>query len=708
MKSKYIITSLLVAGLMPAIAQKTSGKTITSKEVKTTKVDRSKRPQPGPAPEIKLGKAEKFVLPNGLTVFLVENHKFPKVTISLSLDVDPILEGEKNGYVDFAGQLLGTATKTMTKDQINEKVDFIGASLSAYASGASGSCLKKHLDGYMKIFSDVILNPVFKQEELDKIKKQTKTGLATGKTSPNAMMDNLNRAIMYGKDHPYGEVQTEEHVDKITLEDCQGYYNSFFKPNIGYMTIVGDITIEEAKTMMNKYFGEWAKADVKQKDIQPVGAPLTTKVSLVNKPGAAQSTVRITYPIDFKPGSPDEIKVSVMNDILGGGATGRLFRNLRETYNFTYGAYSRANSDEFIGTFSAAADVRTSATDSSVNEFLKELVKIKSEKVTQEELDAAKKGLAGNFSIALERPSTIARFALNMEKYKLPADYYQTYLARLAAVTIDDVYEMANKYIKPENAHILVVGDQDVVLESLKKYSSDGKVKVYDYKGDPAISIKPAPAGVTAETVLDGYINAIGGKKAILAVKDETMTMEMEMMGQKVSRKSMKKAPNKMKEEITMGAMVVQSKVCDGKSVVTGGMQGSKTLEGKELADELVKSDMYADVKQKELGYKHTLLGIDNLNGVDVFKVEVVDPSGDKSTEYYDTKTYLKLKSEAVVKTPRGEATVSTEYKDYKKVGSVMYPHSFVIDQGGMLISAKVLTLEVNKKLKDSEFEIKK
>ncbi len=708
MKTLYIAAAILLSGSV--LAQTNSNinnnKKVDQKNAKI-KLDRSVRPKPGPAPEVKIGKSEKFVLPNGLTVFVVENHKLPKVSVNLTLELDPMLEGSKNGYVEMAGALMGTATKTLTKDQINEKIDFIGADISTGPSGMSGSCLKKHLDTYLTLYSDVLLNSVFTQEELDKLKTQAKSGLATQKNSPNEMMGNLNKAIVYGKDHPYGEVQIEENVDNITLDDCKGYYDQYFKPNVGYLTLVGDITVEEAKAMMAKYFGGWNKGDVKKHTVADVPAPLATKVALANKPGAAQSTVRITYPLDFKVGNPDEVKVAVLSEVLGGGAAARLFRNLRETYNFTYGAYSRIASDEHIGSFTAFADVRTLATDSAITQFFVEMNKIRNEKVGVEELEAAKRNMAGGFSIALERPGTVARFALNIERYKLPADYYSTYLTRLAAVTVDDLVAMAKKYVKPENAYILVVGDKELVGDKLKKFSASGKVEYYDYKGDVEVTVKPLPVNVTVETILDNHIKAIGGKEALLKVKDETMLINGEMMGQKLSITRKKKGPNKSFEEVKVGENVMSSTVCDGVKCKQSGMRGAKELTGTELTEQIAKSTLNAELKYKELGYTFKAIGLDKYNGVDVYKVEVTTAQGKKSTNYYDVATGLKIRTESIVETPKGTSMVSTDFLDYKLVGKVKYPHTLKIDQGGMIIMGNVASIELNKKLKDAEFEVK-
>ena len=186
--------------------------------VSAQKIDRSKRPTAAAAPEIKLGKTESFTLPNGLKVFVVENHKLPKVSYSLSLDIDPVSEGDMAGYIEAAGQLMERGTKNRTKEQLDKEVDFIGATLSSYSTGVYASSLKKHQDKLLTLMTDVLLNANFNQEELDKIKKQTISGIATSKDSPDAIADNARHALVYGKNHPYGEIATEETIEAITLE----------------------------------------------------------------------------------------------------------------------------------------------------------------------------------------------------------------------------------------------------------------------------------------------------------------------------------------------------------------------------------------------------------------------------------------------------------------------------------------------------------
>ncbi|MFB0923758.1 MAG: insulinase family protein, partial [Vicingaceae bacterium] len=211
------------------------------------KLDRSKRPVAGIAPEIKLGKIESFTLENGLKVFVVENHKLPKVAYSLSLNVDPVLEGDMAGYLDLTGQLMERGTKNRTKQQFDEEIDFIGARLSSSSNGVYGGSLKKHQEKLLDMMSDVVMNAEFKQEELDKLKKQMLSGIVSSKDDPDAIASNARAVLAYGKDHPYGEIATEASVEKVTLEKCTEYYTTYFKPNVSYLAVVGDVTVEEVK-----------------------------------------------------------------------------------------------------------------------------------------------------------------------------------------------------------------------------------------------------------------------------------------------------------------------------------------------------------------------------------------------------------------------------------------------------------------------------
>ncbi|MFI5204547.1 MAG: insulinase family protein [Flavobacteriales bacterium] len=703
MKTSYILLPALALLLGANLANAQKEKPV--KPLTKEKLDRTKRPQAGPAPEIKMGDAKSFTLPNGLKVFVVENHKLPKVTFSLNFDINPFLEGEKTGASAMAGELLGTATTNHTKEEINKKVDFIGARLNTGSEGISGACLKKHSDELLSIMSDLLLNAKFTEEELKKIKDQTLSGLSTVKTDPNSMMNNAESAIFFGKNHPYGEVQKTENVEKITLDDCKNYYSTYVRPNISYLTIVGDVTLEEAKAMADKYFAGWQKGDVVQNSPESVKGPSEIVVAMIDKPNAPQSLVHIGYPLNIKPGNADDAKIKLLNEVLGGGASARLFKNIRETYNYSYGAYSYFMNDEFAGRFVCFADVRTSATDSSIREFMKELKRITSEPVLEDELVAARNNLAGTFSISLERPSTVAQFALNIEKYGLPTDYYKNYLKRLEAVTVDDVLQTARKYINPNKIYIVVVGDKQKLESKLKGFATSGKVVFYDAFGDAAAGLRKAPAGLTGQMVLDDYINAIGGVKALKKIKDETIEMVIEVQGQKITSLTQKKVGGMMLSTQAMGPTTFSKTICDGKKAKsTNMMTGNKdTFTPEEMEDMKHQAEIYSELKYVEWGYTLNLLGIDKIDGKDVYKVEVIRTgSAAKSYEYFDVQTALKVRSETV----EGGVDVSMDYKDYREVNKIKYPYVIGLNQGGQAMTMKVTKLELNKKLKATVFAV--
>ncbi|MFO7978465.1 MAG: pitrilysin family protein, partial [Bacteroidales bacterium] len=407
-------------------------------------VDRSQRPKPGPAPEIQLGDFESFTLDNGMNVIVVENRQVPMISFQLTLDIDPVMEGDAKGYVTHAGSLLSQGTTNRTKNEIDESIDFIGANLSTFATGMYGSSLTRHKETLLELMSDILLNPSFPEEELERQIAQNISSLATIKTDGNAIVRNVSTAVTYGPEHPYGEVITQESLENITMDMIKDYYNTYFKPNVAYMVVVGDIDVAETKEVMNKFFSQWEPGEVPSRTFPTPERPRGNRVAFAERPGAVQSVVSVTFPVELTPGHEDAIKASVMNSILGGGVfSGRLMQNLREDKGYTYGARSSLSTDPLVGRFSAGAEVRNAVTDSTVVEILHEMSRLVNEPIEASSLELTKNSMSGSFARSLESPRTIASFALNIARYDLPADYYANYLKKLEEVTISDVQQMA-------------------------------------------------------------------------------------------------------------------------------------------------------------------------------------------------------------------------------------------------------------------------
>ncbi|MEE4287426.1 MAG: pitrilysin family protein, partial [Mariniphaga sp.] len=493
----------------------------------SAQLDRSQPPKPGPAPEVNIGDYNMFTLPNGLKVIVVENHKTPVISWQLSLDIDPVMEGDAKGYVDLAGQLMRSGTKNRTKQEIDEEIDFIGASLNTYSTGVYASSLTRHKDKLLELMSDVLLNPIFPQDELEKVLEQSVSALAASENDANFMVDNLITSVVYGEEHPYGEVVTKETLGNINRDHIVTYYSTYFKPNTAYLVIVGDITTKEAKKLTKKYFKNWENGDVPKASYFKPQPPAENTVAFANRDGAVQSVLAVSYPIELLPGAPDAIKASVMNSVLGGGVfSGRLMQNLREDKAYTYGARSSLSSDKVLGRFTARTEVGNNVTDSALVEILYELDRMVEEPVDQETLDLVKNFMNGSFARSLESPRTIANFALNIERYNLPQDYYKTYLEKLAAVTTEDVTAMAKKYIKPENAWILVGGNKGEVAPKLARFSANNEVLFFDPYGRKVESSGAViPEGMTAKKVIENYIEAIGGAEKLKQVTDQKLKM---------------------------------------------------------------------------------------------------------------------------------------------------------------------------------------
>lgn len=680
------------------------------------KLDRSIRPKAGTAPEIKLGKTESFTLPNGMRVFVVENHKLPTIACSIQLDIYPELEGNAAGYRDMMSELLTAGTKTRSKDKLNEEIDFIGASINASHSGMYGSSLKKHQAKLLELMSDIAMNTNIQKDELEKVKKRTLSGLQAAKNEPDQMLQNVSAVLNFGDKHPYGEIATESTVANITLDKCTKYYSTYFRPNVAYMAIVGDVTVAEIKPLIEKYFGSWQKANVPVTTYSNPSAPGKVNVAFVPRDAAVQSVINVTYPIDLKPGEPDVITTRVANSILGGGSNGRLFLNLREKHAWTYGSYSSIVQDDLKGHFTAYAKCRNAVSDSSVAEILNEMTRLQKEPVPADELQNHLSYLSGSFAIGLESPQTVAQYAINIERYKLPKDYYQNYLKNLNAVTASDIQNAARKYIHPDQAHIVVVGSKEDAAKSMAKFASNGKVEFYDNYGQPLTETKSTavPAGVTANDVMKKYIAAIGGEKVIMSIKDiKTVSKaEMDAGGGQIltfTITEMKKAPAQMKSMMEMMGTTMQKVVFDGKKGYQEQQGQKKEMGEKEIKESMSEADIYVDLHPEKYGIKRTLKGMEQVNGADAYVMEVVNASGEKATEYYDVKTSMLVKKVATETDEASGQSASTvsEYADYKEVpntGGYKIPYTVKQSFGPMGMTAKVQTVEINKGIPDTEF----
>ena len=662
-------------------------------------VDRSKFPDAGPAPEIKIGEAETFTLDNGLKVFLVENDKLPRVGFTLVLERDPILEGDKAGYLGFVGQMMTAGTENRTKDELDEEIDFIGARISAGSTSMFATSLKKHQEKTLELMTDVLYNPSFPEEELEKLKKQTLTSLAQSKDDPNSISNRLASALVYGKDHPYGEMTTEETINNIEVADVKAYYETYFKPNIAYLAIVGDMSKEEAEEVVNKYFADWEQGEIPSFTYETPSDVSKTEVDLVDKSSAVQTVISVTQPIDLTIGDDNYINSRVLNQIFGGGGfSGRLLQNLREDKAYTYGANSSMSSDKLVGQFSAFASVRTEVTDSAVYEFIYEINKLVEEGVTEEELKMAKASIVGSFGRSLESPSTIANFALNMERYDLPKDYYNTYLQKVDALTVEDINETAKELIDPDKLYITAVGNASEIKDKLAQF---GEVKMYDNMGDPAKELEMTDASMTADQVIAGYIKAIGGESKASAIKSAKVSMAADVMGNPIVIDMVYDDENIRYAQKTslMGNVMQSTSMMEGKGSISA--QGQNIEMTDEQYEEGKMSAFFLpELYYSAMGYTLTLDGVKDVEGTPAYKIIIANPSGAKMANYYAVDSGLKVKNE-------NEKAGDTFYLDYQENNGVLIPMAWTIKSPAIPVplEAKITSLELNPSLTEVDFK---
>lgn len=674
-------------------------------------IDRSVRPLPTKAPEINIKDSEVFTTSNGITVILSENHKLPRVSFDLVMGSDPRIEGSKAGISDMASSLLLSGTTNRSKDELDNQKDYIGASLDASSNSLTLSCLTKHVEKGLTLMQDVLLNANFPQSEFDRIKKQNESNLISAKSDPGTMADNAERKVNF-PNHPFGDVMTESTLKSITREDVVNYYKSTFTPKGSYLVIVGDITKDQANSLVEKYFGKWSGGDAYKTTIGNGTFNKGNRVIFVKKPGAVQSVIQVSFPMNIRTGDQNQLPLSVLNGILGGGGFGtRLMQNLREDKAYTYGCYSSLNVTENGSWLSIGGNFRNEVTDSAITQILFELDKITNEYVTDEELNLTKSSMAGGFARSLERPQTIARFALNIIRNKLSKDYYQTYLKRLEAVDKETILTMAQTYFTAKNCNIVVVGNEEI-LEKLKVFDADGKIEMLDAFGEPLKAVKPAT--ISKEKVIEGYLMAVTQTTSMKAVSkkvkkvksvEKVMDLSTSQIPFPLKSTDVWIAPASDGQKLEGQGMVFQKSYFDGTTGASTDMQsGKQEMTAEEITAKKKSVGLFPEMNYSTTGMLVELIGIEDLDGTEAYCLKLID--GESETfDYFDTKSMLKIKSVSIRKDGEEVLESTTTYADYKDVAGILFPHSVNVGFGPMQFAGKVKQISVNAKIEFEAFK---
>lgn len=666
----------------------------------SAQIDRSIQPTPGPSPKINLKKPQTFELKNGLKVLVVENHTLPRVNASLTIDNNPIFEGEIAGVSSLTGSLLGNGTKNISKDAFNEEIDYLGANLSFSSQSASLNALSKYFPRMLELMAEAAQYPLFTQEEFDKEKSKLIDNLKIGEKSVSNIANRITNNLAYGKNHPYGEFASENSVKNVKFEDIISFYNTYFKPNNAYLVIVGDVNFDEVKKLVTKNFSKWEKGKLPASAIPGVKNTETTEIDFVDMTNAVQSNISVINTADLKMGNPDYFAVLLANKILGGGAEGRLFLNLREDKGYTYGSYSSIGSNEKTAAlFEASAQVRNMVTDSAVVEIMNEIKKIRNTKVSVEELKVAKADYVGSFVRNVEKPEIVARFALNIRTNKLPDNFYETYLEKINNVTVEDIQRVAQKYFSEDHARIVVVGKALEILPGLEKLPYP--INYFDTETKPASKPemkKPIPAGVTKKIVIDDYLNAIGGVEKIKSLKSTLVTYETEAMGAKISNTE-KRTADKYASETFMGGNMMMKVV----------MTNDRVFMNKQPLPPTMASEMtYTIGTIPELGLLQNenskLSGIEMVDNKEAY---VISTKGEivSLSVYFDVETGLKLKESQTISMQGKTQNQESTFGDYKEFNGVKFPGTKTGNLGPQTVTFTLTNAQINEGVTENDFE---
>ncbi|WP_269226527.1 M16 family metallopeptidase [Flavobacterium eburneipallidum] len=661
------------------------------------------RPQPkaGKAPEVNIKKPQTFVLPNGLKVMIVENHKLPRVSFNLTLDNAPFAEGKIKGVDELTSSLIGNGSKKINKDDFNEEIDFYGASINFSSSGAFATALSKYSNRILELMAEGALNPNFTQEEFDKEKAKMLEGLKADEKSVPAIANRVTDALTFGKNHPSGEFVTEETLNNVTLADVQTNYQNYFVPENGYLVVIGDVKFKKIKPVIEKLFGSWPKRSTPKLTYPDPKDVDFTQINFIDMPNAVQSEIGLVNIVHLKMNDPDFFPAVFATHILGGDFNSYLNMNLREEHGWTYGANAIIGTAKYVTKLKSKSAVRNVVTDSAVVEFIKEIKRIRTEKVSNELLNDVKASFIGKFVMQVQQPQAVARYALRIETEDLPEDFYENYIKAINAVTPEQIQAAANKYFMIDNTRIVIAGKGADVIPGLEKLKIP--IFYFDKFGNPVakpVLKKEVPAGITAKSVLDNYIKTIGGEKAIGSVKTISMLGSTTIPQAPSPLTFTNKVDNKGKlaVEIAMGAMSLMKQVVNEKGAYVTQQGQRKEITGADLAEMKASAIPFEEIQlAKKSDIK--LTGIESIDGNDAYAIQ-----NGKTTLYYDVKSGLKVADSKIQEQGENKVTSTTYYKDYREVKGVKLPFN-IIQNVGFELDIKMSEVKINEGVTDADFK---
>ncbi|OHB61116.1 MAG: hypothetical protein A2167_08100 [Planctomycetes bacterium RBG_13_46_10] len=638
---------------------------------------------------------ERVTLPNGMQLFLLEDHELPLISISARIRTGSVYEpADKIGLASITGIVMRTGgTTSKTGDQIDEELEQIAASVETgiglNAGYASVSVLKEDIDTGLAILADVLMNPAFREDKILLAKVQHRSAIARRNDQVAQIAGREFTKLIYGPDSAYARHTEYATIDNISRDDLVAFHKKFYYPNNVMLAVCGDFDTKGIVEKIEKAFADWEKTDVQVPAVPQVNYEFRSTVNQIHKDDIDQACIRLGH-IGCLMNDPDYFALIVMNRILGGGFTSRLFRNVRSREGLAYSVFGNYSADfDHPGVFYVGCQTKSQSTVHAARAMVEEVKKMTEEEVTDEELAIAKEAYLNSFVFNFDSKGKIVNRLLGYEYFGYPPDFLQKTKTNVEKVTKADVLRVARKHLQPDKVQIVAVGRPQDFDEPL---SVLGAVTEIDITIPTPKEELPA---ATDETITRGRellakaVTACGGAEAFAAINnyvikgDITMTTPQGDMQVPVITTFI--LPDKLQQVLDLPMGQLKQVVSQGEvwMVTPQGSMDVPESQRKEMKARLFRDfvNLLRMSDSKELSVQY--LGKEQAAGAEAEIISVTDANDNTVKLFLDAKTFIPLKQAYKGMTMAGPGELEEIYSDVRDISGIKVPFSTLVNANG-------------------------
>ena len=713
------VLSLFLIGLcavQPASAQEDS--------IQTADYDVTELTYPD-LPDFEVPEPERVELENGMTIFLLEDSELPQVNATARIGVGSVYEpAEKRGLASITGTVMRTGgTESMAPDSLNTVLENIGATVETSIGETSGSAymstLDDHVDTVLPIFAEVLRQPAFAEDRVQQAKSRVKSGISRRNDNASSIVGREFEKVLYGEDSPYARTPELYTVDRVRRQDLVDFHDQYVHPNNVILSVWGDFDADQMEQTLREQFGDWeAPADFEPPTPPEPDAERAHSVNFVQKSDVNQSKIRMGHPGELTRRSDDYASVQMMNEVLSGGFSGRLFQEVRREKGLAYsvnGAYTAGYNRP--GRFYAGVASQSASTVEATNAVMTEVERMREEPPTQEELGLAKDSYLNSFVFNFDSEREILSRRATYEYYGYPADFLQQTRDAIEEVTPDDVLSAAQTYLHPDDSHILVVGNGNQFSEDLSTLSQDGAVDTLDISipREPPSEDQDAPTAAEEEAMMAGQELMASAKEA-LGGSDFDQIQNMRVVTEQQGNEStlVIRLPNQLRTEVNtaMGSITV---VNDGETMKMKTPKGTRTAPPSvrsRIIGQLWRSIPYLMANLDHDQLTVTARGDTTMEETTYQLARVDPPAGSAYTLYLNAETMQPERLTLEQTNPRSgqQVRVTQTFADFREVSGVVLPFTTEtvqsVGEKEKTITATIQSIDINVDLEDGLFTI--